>query len=1196
MAEPHTLDDEPVADGRRPPEVTLAAAVARRDRAARIDPRVRRRLQRASRVAGFAIAAVGLVVTVSWGAGLAAVTGLVPGLVTMKFNTAAGLVLVGLSLVALHGDRPAASALAPVAAAGYGLLGAATLVEDVTGVGLGFDNPFGLDSTGPTPGRMATTTAAGFVVVAVAVLALGRGLPRTGQAAGLSVLALGALAVIGHVFGVSGLYGFGPYSSMAPHTGGAFVLAGTAVLLARPDQGFVALAAEDSAGGSTVRRMLIPALVVPAVVGGLLAWAARTPTFTATFTAAVFTVAMILLAGTLVWVIGASLRTVDLRRAGAEDALGRVDRALADRVRAVELLRRSEERTRRILDTAQDAFVSVDGHGLVESWNHAAEELFGWPAREALGRSFAGLILPAAPSAADSPGGDPEGAGLPPHALDRIVEVEARHRDGSVLAVELSVWEDTAADRPCYYAFARDITSRRADEASVARLAAIVEQSGDAILALDPAGGILSWNRGAEQIFGYRADEMIGRNASSVLSPPGGEADRSVVPAGLDKAESVSRELTLIRADGRPVVVAVTSSPILDGDGALVAVSSISRDISAQKAAELALRESDARTKTSLDHMLNGFAILRCVREDDEIVDFEWIYINPAGADTYGRGVADLVGARMRTVVPGFEASDGFAELCHVVDSGEPRSRVHGDYHDETISGVFDSLAWKLDDGLAVTWTDVSDRQQAILALRASEERFRASVENLHEALSVFTAVRDDAGDIVDFRWQFRNRAASEMTGYPTTDIVGRTLLEVLPANASNGMLTVYRSVVETGEPYVDRALWQEHVWGDGRLSRRAFDVRATRLGDGLVIVTREVTQQQEQEAALARQRIELERSNTEVKLLNSLADMLQSCATSDEAYQVAVEPCAALFPEFSGAISAMRPSRDVLEVRVAWGVDAVAEPSFAAADCWAVRRGRPHFSAVTEPRCGHLPASAAHCLCVPMTGQGETSGVVHLLAAVAAGDDTPYDNHPHSPVGQLAITVAAQLSMAFGNLRLRDSLREMAIRDPLTGLFNRRYMEETLARELSLAARRKSQLAVIVIDVDHFKAYNDSHGHDAGDAVLDAVGDVLTRFSRTSDVACRYGGEEFVIILPDCSTADARRRADDLRRRVAALRVPYQRVELSGPTISCGVASFPDHGSTSDELIRLADAALYRAKRHGRDQVVIAPLRPDAD
>ena len=596
--------------------------------------------------------------------------------------------------------------------------------------------------------------------------------------------------------------------------------------------------------------------------------------------------------------------------------------------------------------------------------------------------------------------------------------------------------------------------------------------------------------------------------------------------------------------------------------------------------------QGDAIAKASLDGMLDGFAVLRSVREDGQIVDFEWVYVNHSAAAAWGRTVEFTLGARLRTLVPTVEESGEFDELRRVVETGEPSSKLQRAYNDESVTGFFDSLMWKVGDGVAATWRDVTDRERALAALKSNEERFRASVEQLHESLSVFTAIRDDTGYIIDFRWAFANTAAADFIGLASTELTGRSLLETYPHHETSGLMDIYRGVVETGQPYVQPSRWYDDVFGDGRHELRAFDVRAVKLDDGFVVVTRDVTEQLAQVSELARQRQELERSNTEMRALNVLADMLQRCATSEEAYSGIAQSCAALFPGFSGSISIMRPSRDLLDSRARWA-DPAGPLGFAPSDCWALRRERPYVSGADGPRCGHLTGSTAqHCLCVPMIGQSDAIGALHVMSSATDGDETvDFDD---SPIRHLAVTVAGQLSMAFANLRLRDSLREMSIRDPLTGLFNRRFMEETLDRDLGIALRSDTEVGIVVIDVDHFKAFNDTHGHEAGDAILEAVGEVLTNFSRASDVACRFGGEEFMMILPGCSIEDTRSRAEELRRRVAALRVPFRDIELVGPTISCGIAGYPRHGATSDMLIRRADEALYAAKRGGRDQVAV--------
>jgi diguanylate cyclase (GGDEF)-like protein len=167
--------------------------------------------------------------------------------------------------------------------------------------------------------------------------------------------------------------------------------------------------------------------------------------------------------------------------------------------------------------------------------------------------------------------------------------------------------------------------------------------------------------------------------------------------------------------------------------------------------------------------------------------------------------------------------------------------------------------------------------------------------------------------------------------------------------------------------------------------------------------------------------------------------------------------------------------------------------------------------------------------------------------------------------------------------------LRELSIRDPLTGLFNRRYLEEALAIELIRAERKRSPIGIIIADIDHFKRFNDTHGHAAGDAVLAQVGNFLRTHVRASDITCRYGGEEFLLILPEAPREITQRRAEQMQEDTRHLHVQYEGQTLEAITLSLGVAVYPEHGSTSDTIIRAADDALYRAKHDGRDRVVVA-------
>jgi len=277
--------------------------------------------------------------------------------------------------------------------------------------------------------------------------------------------------------------------------------------------------------------------------------------------------------------------------------------------------------------------------------------------------------------------------------------------------------------------------------------------------------------------------------------------------------------------------------------------------------------------------------------------------------------------------------------------------------------------------------------------------------------------------------------------------------------------------------------------------------------------------------------------------------------------------------------------SNKFVEPVATWGTVPTEQTPFATFECWALRRSRVHW--VEDIACGlacpHLqvhPLPAAS-VCIPMLAQGETLGLLYLRTQEPG----------QFPIAkrQLAVTVAEQIALALANLKLRENLREQSIRDPLTGLFNRRYLEESLEREVSRAERKHHPLGIIMLDVDHFKKFNDKFGHNAGDAVLRELGQFLLKHIRGSDIACRYGGEELTLILPEAPLEILKQRAEQLREAVKHLKVHNPQEMVGVITLSIGVACFPEHGLTGEAVLEAADAALYRAKEGGRDRVAIA-------
>jgi diguanylate cyclase (GGDEF)-like protein/PAS domain S-box-containing protein len=340
----------------------------------------------------------------------------------------------------------------------------------------------------------------------------------------------------------------------------------------------------------------------------------------------------------------------------------------------------------------------------------------------------------------------------------------------------------------------------------------------------------------------------------------------------------------------------------------------------------------------------------------------------------------------------------------------------------------------------------------------------------------------------------------------------------------------------------------------------------------------------------------ELELRTQQMTLLNEMGALLECSGAVKEACAVVASSMQKLFPEAPvGALYLFKSSRNVVEAGTRWGKTTISEPTFPPDACWSLRRGRPHWSEQggSGITCQHLTrSSTTESLCVPMVAQGNTVGVFHLEFDSAAERCDSGAQNLRDSRQRLAVSAASQIALSLASLQLRDTLREQSIRDPLTRLFNRRFLEESLERELQLASRKKHAVSVLFLDIDHFKRFNDTFGHDAGDKVLQSLADLFRTFFRSTDICCRYGGEEFAIILPESSSQDATIRADALRSEVKGLRLQYKNEVLRSITISAGVAAFPEHVSTSDELLKTADQCLYESKSRGRDVVTVADAR----
>lgn len=498
------------------------------------------------------------------------------------------------------------------------------------------------------------------------------------------------------------------------------------------------------------------------------------------------------------------------------------------------------------------------------------------------------------------------------------------------------------------------------------------------------------------------------------------------------------------------------------------------------------------------------------------------------------------------------------------------------------------SVFFLLTSGSVVAAAFIRERNQVLIDKQTRETlenqaRFQAILDNS----TALIYLKDPEGRYIQV-----NRRYESLFNLSRGKIVGRTDVELFSPEMTDVNADTDRHVLQTGTPTEVEENVHQSEEERAYVSLKFPLFSSSGALYGMCSISTDITERKRAQEALqeANEKLkaglaELELRNQEMALLNAMGDMLQVCMNVEEAYQVIANFGRQLFPHDSGLIAAINESRDLVEIMVGWGElpSEYEKRVFAFNDCWALRRGQAHMvdSSTAHLLCSHLEhIGPTSYLCIPMTAQGEALGVLHLRCA------TPADLTEAKR--QLARTMADSIALALTNLKLRESLRQQSIRDPLTGLFNRRYLEETLEREISRAARNQHSLGIIMLDLDHFKFFNDTFGHAAGDLLLQELGRFLKAHTREADIACRYGGEEFVLILPEVSLETTRERAEYLRQTVKRLRIQYAGQTLGPVTLSIGVAAFPIHGPVGPVLMRTADTALYQAKREGRDRVVV--------
>lgn len=344
-----------------------------------------------------------------------------------------------------------------------------------------------------------------------------------------------------------------------------------------------------------------------------------------------------------------------------------------------------------------------------------------------------------------------------------------------------------------------------------------------------------------------------------------------------------------------------------------------------------------------------------------------------------------------------------------------------------------------------------------------------------------------------------------------------------------------------------------------------------------------EHTELQESYEKLANGMKELQEKNEQITLLVEMSGIMLACGSQEELSDVMVKYSQRLLQFSSGYLFIMHPSKNYLEKAASWGNPQPHDLTFTPEQCWAIRLGRIHYagSSRIELMCSHTMFAEQpelSLLCVPLMAQNDIYGLLYLEVGLKFDENQ-----------QLLITAFAELTaLALANVRLRENLRYQSIRDPLTGLYNRRYLEDFLFKQLHQAERTKASFAILMLDLDHFKKINDTFGHDAGDLVLKELGQILNSDIRLGDIASRYGGEEFVLLLYDIDAQAAKMKAENLRSAISNLQVKYGAQPVGQITASIGISVYPDDAKSPAEVIEAADKALYQAKNKGRNKVIL--------
>jgi len=477
---------------------------------------------------------------------------------------------------------------------------------------------------------------------------------------------------------------------------------------------------------------------------------------------------------------------------------------------------------------------------------------------------------------------------------------------------------------------------------------------------------------------------------------------------------------------------------------------------------------------------------------------------------------------------------------------------------------------------------DISQRKQLEEESRQVERVYQQFLDTTAEGIWII----DREGGTT-----FVNQTMAENLGYTTAEMLGKNFLDFMRPEDKPTALEKLNSRLAGNSEVHDFCFLHKNgseIWF--LLATNSLQDAQGQITGALGMFTN-ITEKKQMEIDLriSNEKLnatisELEKINANYALLNNLNDFLQACKTKEEAYKIIPQFLQKLFPTTNGAIFELNAETQFLSLLTSWGMPNSMD-YFYREDCWALRRNSLYHhvcQSSTSVPCFHQGENpdCQETLCVPLVIEGKQMGLLFFCSSSA--DSLNHTNQ------QLVKTVGESIALTLGSLNLKALLMSQSVKDPLTGLYNRRYWGEALKKEVQRAKRNQQPLTAVMIDIDHFKHLNDRWGHHAGDVVLINLSQLLRGYFRQSDLVCRYGGEEFLVILPNADLAYAYERTESFRQMLNQQDMAENDPRINQITASFGLACFPDQAGDDQELLRKADQALYQAKQEGRDRVVI--------